>query len=380
MDKSNRFIPISDNEAAESLVSLLHASSSAPQLPFENVGKDQAAAMEEEVKSIVNSQALFHHEIRPDDPEIPSSPSQVECKILNMSLLRIPSSISSRATRQSNLPDETSSVESGTRSRGKNEAIVEHAKALSIPSKSSARKTPPELLMHLLLDHTNHSTMHFLPKGDAFVISNLNEFTKSFMKKYFRLTKFGCFIGKMKRWGFTHSSEGLDPEFYVFRHPLFHRDDPKALKKIKYCPRSSKEAKLSFIPFFGHNSRSQRGSSPTNIDGGPLQSIQDTVNRHVELLMIQRNHQRYQGRPNTIVPQQASTAKQIVEAAIACLKRDDTISKKSIRKNWPADLNCPFSNFAEAHRESRSHHIMMLAYLQSNTTFNGSKSSLSQHS
>ncbi len=134
---------------------------------------------------------------------------------------------------------------------------IEDGKVFPISQKASVITTTPEVLMHLLLDPEHYSAMHFLPNGDEFVICNVKGFVKSLMKKHFRLTKFGCFIGKLQRWGFTLTSEGLDPELYVFRHPLFRKNDPESLKKMKYCPRSSKGMNGSTFPYLGTNSRSQ---------------------------------------------------------------------------------------------------------------------------
>jgi len=385
MSSSNKVTPITENEAAESLLSLINATSIVPQLPLENVSKGQPAALKREQektnKSIVVNQVSPNHGIQSDEsnpPSSPRSPSQGECKILNMPILKFQARIPSRVIRQSNQADEVSSMESNAPDH-RNRAIEEDGKVFPSSQKGSAITTTPEVLMQLLLDPEHYSAMHFLPNGDEFVICNVKEFLKSLMKKHFRLTKFGCFIGKLQRWGFTLTSEGLDPELYVFRHPLFRKDDPESLKKMKYCPRSSKGMHGSTFPYLGTNSRSQRGSSPTSIDSAPFQSIQDTINRHVELSTMYSEIQRNQDvsqRADPIVVAPAVTTKSIVDAAIACLRREESMSGNAINPiRYPKHhiSSNTYSKYTVAHRESVFNHRMMLNHLQS---LNGSNSSL----
>ena len=357
-----------------------------PQLPLVNGSKVQPAALkqgqEKTNESIVVNQVTPNHGIQSDEtnpPSPPGSPSQGEYKILNMSILNFQARIQSRVIRQSNQADEVSSMESNAPDH-RNRAI-EDGKVFPSSQNGSVITTTPEVLMHLLLDPEHYSAMHFLPNGDEFVICNVKGFVKSLMKKHFRLTKFGCFIGKLQRWGFTLTSEGLDPELYVFRHPLFRKDDPESLKKMKYCPRSSKGMNGSTFPYLGTNSRSQRGSSPTSIESAPFQSIQDTINRHVKLSTmysaIQRNQDVSQ-RADPIVVAPAVTTKNIVDAAIACLKREERMPGNAIAINpirYPMHQisSSPYAKYTVAHRESVFNHRMMLNHLQS---LNGSISSL----
>jgi len=391
MSNSNKMTKITESEAAESLLSLIYATSNVQQSPVENASKDQPAALkrgqEKTNESIVVNQVSPNHGIQPDEPIPPSPPRshfQVECKILNMSILKLPSRIPSRVIFQSNQADEASSIESIACSSRRNRAI-EDGNVFPISKKGSAITTTPEVLMHLLLDPENYSAMHFLSNGDAFVICNVKEFLKSLrMKKYFRLTNFGSFIGKLQRWGFTHTSEGLDPELHVFRHPLFRKDDPESLKKMKYCPHSSKGANGSTFPYLGTNSRrSQRGSSPTRIDSAPFQSIQDTINRHLELSTmyseIQRNQQDFSQRASPIVVASAVKTKIIVDAAIACLQGDESMPEcaiNPIRYSMRHLSSNPYSKYTVAHRESAFNHRMMLNHLQS---LNGDNSCILQN-
>jgi len=391
MINSNEENKITENEPAESLLPLINATSNAPQLPLENISKDQPAPLkrgQDTIKeSIMVNQASPNHGIPSDETNPLShlrSPSQGECKILNMSILKLQASIPSRVVCQSNQADKASSIESNS-SDLRNRAI-DAGKVFRSARKRSAITTTPEVLMHLLLDPENYSAMHFVPNGEAFVICNVKEFSKSLMNKYFRLTKFGRFIGKLQRWGFTRTSEGLEPEFYVFRHPLFRKDDPESIKKMKYCPRSSKGTNGFTFPDLGTNSRSQRGSYPTSTGSAPFQSIQDTINRHVELSTkyteIQRN-QDVSERAGPIIVAPAVTTKNIVDAAIACLQRDENMPRNAITNppiRDPRHLilsSNPYSKYTVAHRESAFNHRMMLNHLQA---LNGMEATPPSHS
>ena len=149
---------------------------------------------------------------------------------------------------------------------------------------------------------------------------------------------------------------------------------------MKYCPRSSKGMNGgSTFPYLGTNSRSQRGSSPTSIDSAPFQSIQDTINRHVKLSTMYSEIQRNQDvsqRADPIVVAPAVTTKNIVDAAIACLKREERMPENAINPiRYPKHhiSSNTYSKYTVAHRESVFNHRMMLNHLQS---LNGSNSSL----
>jgi len=139
--------------------------------------------------------------IQSDEPNPPSplrSPSQGKCKILNMSILKLQASIPSRVIYQSNQADDTSSIES-IASDLRNRAI-EHGQEFPSAKKGSAITATPHVLStyYSTLKNIRQCTS-FQIYGEAFVLCNVKEFSKSLMKKYFRLTKFGRFIGKLQR-------------------------------------------------------------------------------------------------------------------------------------------------------------------------------------
>jgi len=199
---------------------------------------------------------------------------------------------------------------------------------ISAISFSSNKADVPDVLMRLLLDPENHSTLSFLPHNRAFAVSNAKAFSKFLMRRKFKLTKFGCFVGKLQRWGFTHHSDASNPECHLFYHPHFIKDDWKSLLKIKYSPRSNKEdaAKLNCsIPGEGSSFSLRRGNLQ-------FQAIQRAINRHIELTTMCDSLRRMPGvAPAQQDPgnNQGTRTKNIINAAIECLMHDeDLIARK----------------------------------------------------
>ncbi len=98
----------------------------------------------------------------------------------------------------------------------------------------------PMVLMHLLTDEDRQrehmNTMFFLPDNSYFVIRNNNEFSQFIMPKYFQMTKFGCFIKKLERWGFTHTLINKKGDQHLFHHPFFSRNKWDLLQNVQYTP------------------------------------------------------------------------------------------------------------------------------------------------
>ena len=100
---------------------------------WRNVSNDQPTSFkrgqEKANESIVANQVSPKHGIKSDEPNPPSpprSPSQGECKILNMSILKLQASIPSRVVCQSNQADEAASIESNASDR-RNRAIEDES-------------------------------------------------------------------------------------------------------------------------------------------------------------------------------------------------------------------------------------------------------------
>ncbi len=110
-------------------------------------------------------------------------------------------------------------------------------KVSPIPKKKTASgrtKKFPEALMELLTNDKHQDLMCFLPDDKNFIIANSKKFSEEVMPKYFKMSKFGCFLNRLTKFGFTHAA--LDNDQYIFFHPLFHRSDWVSLQHIEYKP------------------------------------------------------------------------------------------------------------------------------------------------
>lgn len=202
----------------------------------------------------------------------------------------------------------------------------------------SLLKTVPGILMKILLEQEYREVLFFLSDNNTFVIENVYKFTTHLMKQYFKLTKFGCFVGKLERWGFRHSTDSSNREVHIFHHPLFIKGNYESLAKIKYSPRSNstKESHMdSPIVLGSSNLLDVSGFPGKGVGMGFQTSIHDTaaklrneVNRCQELSSLCHSLQASRNRAigvDGIIPQSAvsNATKDIVEAAIECLMRDE---------------------------------------------------------
>lgn len=114
---------------------------------------------------------------------------------------------------------------------------------VSLPSSTTKkRKTPsgcrmkkvPEALMELLTSGQHQDLICFLPDDKKFLIANTKKFSEVIMGKYFKMSKFGCFLNRLSKFGFTHAA--LSNDQHLFFHPLFHRSDWVSLQQIRYRP------------------------------------------------------------------------------------------------------------------------------------------------
>lgn len=190
-------------------------------------------------------------------------------------------------------------------------------------SNSSNKSDVPDILMKLLLDDSNQSTMCFLPDNQAFVISSSQKFSNSFMGRYFKLTKFGCFIAKLERWGFSHQTDSSNPDCHLFYHPEFVKDDWKSLLNIRYRPRRKKPDPNVANTFVNRTSSGSR-----SVQSLPFLTIRQTIDRHVELTT------RMCESPINAKEQEEknSRTQKIVDDAIACLLRDEDHTRDLIAR------------------------------------------------
>lgn len=75
------------------------------------------------------------------------------------------------------------------------------------------------------------------PKGDSFVVKDMNEFTKSVLPRIFKHSNFASFVRQLNKYDFHKVKNSDDSPFgeqsWTFRHPEFRADRPHSLENIK---------------------------------------------------------------------------------------------------------------------------------------------------
>lgn len=99
---------------------------------------------------------------------------------------------------------------------------------------------------------TYSTSIHWMPHGKAFVITDPDAFSTEVLARYFKSTKFKSFTRKLYRWGFRQITKGPDKGSY--HHELFVRDDPTLCVKMN-CHYSDKELRTQ-----ADNAAKRRGS------------------------------------------------------------------------------------------------------------------------
>eukprot|EP00551_Chaetoceros_affinis_P007063 CAMPEP_0203662508 /NCGR_PEP_ID=MMETSP0090-20130426/454_1 /ASSEMBLY_ACC=CAM_ASM_001088 /TAXON_ID=426623 /ORGANISM="Chaetoceros affinis, Strain CCMP159" /LENGTH=369 /DNA_ID=CAMNT_0050525307 /DNA_START=48 /DNA_END=1157 /DNA_ORIENTATION=- len=125
---------------------------------------------------------------------------------------------------------------------------VAHVSKTDRMMKSFKPQQVPIVLMKLLTTDGSDElmrSMFFLPDNNNFVIRNTKEFLEFIMPKYFQMTKFGCFIKKLERWGFGHTVIDKESDQHFFHHPFFSRNNWALLRNIRYTPMRGESAPKS---------------------------------------------------------------------------------------------------------------------------------------
>ena len=325
MSGSTIVSPTTEQEAAESLLALVNAHA---QCTHQSSTEDFVSRDEKEMRPQHDGQhvSIPKKEMCPNPQTSDVREPSEDAKILNIELVHDEKSPSNDKI------DDASSISSSASESSKSR----NCERKSLSSHQLHTKNVSEILMHLLLDPLNQSIMSFQEDGSSFAIHNVKKFSDTFLKKYFKLTKFGCFLGKLERWGFSHRSIGSDLDRYIFTHPSFKENDWTSLEKINYAPRSNKTKMKPRPRQRCHSLSRSRSDSRTYTsnchelnDSITLDSIQATIDRHVELSASLLYMNPTKEMPNLQIGIPPLASKTIVDAAIACLRRDEAFSRNS---------------------------------------------------
>jgi len=80
------------------------------------------------------------------------------------------------------------------------------------------------------------SILQWVPSGEAIRISNLARLESETLPQYFRHSRFQSFVRQLNFYNFRKINGGRT--FWVYYHPLFHRDRPEEMHKLRRrtCP------------------------------------------------------------------------------------------------------------------------------------------------
>ena len=106
-------------------------------------------------------------------------------------------------------------------------------------------------LMKILLDDTNQDIITWCNKGEAFSITNPEEFVQCLLPNTFKQAKFESFTRKLYRWGFRRVANASNNT--TFHHSLFLRDKPFLCLKMRSGNIVSSNVVIFKDPF--HNAR-----------------------------------------------------------------------------------------------------------------------------
>ncbi|KAH8117110.1 HSF-type DNA-binding-domain-containing protein [Phellopilus nigrolimitatus] len=134
-------------------------------------------------------------------------------------------------------------------------------------------------LYKMLEDSAFANVVSWNQAGDAFVVKDMNEFTKSILPRMFKHSNFASFVRQLNKYDFHKVKNSDDSQFgehsWTFRHPDFQIDRRDALENIKRKVPAQRKSAVS--------SRGQAGSpgvSPSDgVDNPAAQALQAQIDR-----------------------------------------------------------------------------------------------------
>lgn len=124
-------------------------------------------------------------------------------------------------------------------------------------------------LFKMLEDTSYSDVVSWGPRGDCFVVKDMNEFTKTILPRTFKHSNFASFVRQLNKYDFHKVKNTDDNPFgehsWTFRHPEFRADGKDSLEHIKRK-----------VPAVRKN---RRDDSPTYIHAATIDALQAEVNR-----------------------------------------------------------------------------------------------------
>ncbi|KAL5529526.1 hypothetical protein ACEPAG_5511 [Sanghuangporus baumii] len=170
-------------------------------------------------------------------------------------------------------------------------------------------------LYKMLEDSSFQHVVSWNSTGDAFVVKDMNEFTKSILPRMFKHSNFASFVRQLNKYDFHKVKNADDSQYgeqsWTFKHPDFQLDRRDALENIKRKVPAQRKSNV--------NARGQ-GNSPAvspsdGIDNAVVQSLQAQIERltqaHDEMAQhIRHLENNYQSVLNEMVNFQRNMAQQ----------------------------------------------------------------------
>ncbi|KAH6886737.1 HSF-type DNA-binding-domain-containing protein [Coprinopsis sp. MPI-PUGE-AT-0042] len=92
-------------------------------------------------------------------------------------------------------------------------------------------------LYNILEDTAVQSVVSWGPKGDCFVVKDVNQFSKTILPRVFNHSNFASFVRQLNKYDFhkvkSMGNERFGEDAWAFRHPDFLANRPDAVEKIK---------------------------------------------------------------------------------------------------------------------------------------------------
>ncbi|CAL1707980.1 unnamed protein product [Somion occarium] len=92
-------------------------------------------------------------------------------------------------------------------------------------------------LYKMLEDTSYANVVSWTPRGDAFVVKDMNEFSLTILPRTFKHSNFASFVRQLNKYDFHKIKNSDDDPFgehsWTFRHPHFRANRKESLEKIK---------------------------------------------------------------------------------------------------------------------------------------------------